>query len=109
MLHTVLFKSEKSKIGFAVELYEPLIVLLKDKLGQIEGKLAPLPENQRYATLLMYNGVQLETLLPRIQIASSEGDIRDSLSRLGIPLVIHDKGKGNETTLIQADSTNQRQ
>jgi hypothetical protein len=103
MLHTVLFKSEKSKIGFAVEFYEPLIELLKEKFNELDSKLETFHEKEKYLVWLLLNGVQLETLMPKIQLTESdEEDLRSRLRKVGIPLITHNEGKDNETTLIEA-------
>jgi len=102
MLNTVLYRSEKNKIGFGTVLYDQLIYLLKDKFGSIEAKIKDLPEYEQYMVWLLYNGVQLETLLPKMEIINGYNeDIRDELKKRGIPIKIYHEGKENETTLIE--------
>jgi DNA-binding MarR family transcriptional regulator len=102
LLNTVLYKSEKNKIGFGTILYDDLIYLLKDKFGSIKEKIKDLPEYKQYWIWLLYNGAQLETILPKMEIIDvKDRDIRDELKKRGIPIKIHNDGKENETTLIE--------
>ena len=102
MLHTVLYKSEKKRIGFGTLLYDELIYQLREIFRTIEDKTKDLPEYQRYMIWLMYNGVQLETILPKMEIIDrNNNDIRDELKKRGISLRVYNGGKENETTLIE--------
>lgn len=102
MLHTVLYKSEKKRIGFGTLLFDDLIDILKDTFGNIEAKIRDLPDYQQYMVWLMYNGVQLETILPKMEIIDkNNNDIRDELRERELPLKVYNEGKENETTLIE--------
>jgi DNA-binding MarR family transcriptional regulator len=102
MLNTVLYKSEKNKMGFGTAMYDQLIYLLKDNFGSIEAKIRDLPQHEQFWIWLMYNGTQLETLLPKIEIINQHGeDFREKLEKRGIPIKIHYSGKENETTMIE--------
>jgi hypothetical protein len=102
ILHTVLLKSENSKIGFAVLMYDDLMNLLTAKLGEVRAMLAKLSEKQRYAALLMLNGVQLETILPGVRDRGEKDEgLASKLEALGLPILTHNQGKEGETTLIE--------
>jgi DNA-binding Lrp family transcriptional regulator len=104
LLNTVLYKSEKRRIGFGTIMYEELIGFLQNKFRSIEMKIKELPEHEQYMIWLLYNGVQLETIKPKMEIINNKGvDLRDTLKRMGIPLKIYNEGKENETTLIEEE------
>lgn len=104
MLHTILFKSSKEKrLGMAVWLYEPLLKLLKGKWETLEQKIAPLPPEDRFIIKLMLNGVQLETIVPKIKTE----DFRAKLKLCGMPFTVYNSGTDNETTVIESTNRNE--
>jgi 5-formyltetrahydrofolate cyclo-ligase len=105
MLHTVLFKSEKNRIGFAIEFYDDLLKLLTERFASVDRKLEGLTEKERYIVKLMLDGVQLETLIPKGHDGDSDAvKSTEKLRKLGLPLTIHNQGRDNETTLIATGS-----
>jgi hypothetical protein len=98
MLHTVLLKSsQKRKLGMAIWLYDPLLALLRRTWGSLLSKTEGLTPSEKYAVLLMANGVQLETILP----SSSAGEFREKLEALGLSIRIYNPGTKNEFTLME--------
>jgi hypothetical protein len=103
MLHTILFKSSRNrKLGMAVWLYEPLLSLLKKTWYTLQSKVSSLTQEEQFIVLLMANGVQLETILPKVKVA----EFREKLQLLDIPIRIYNQGTDNETTIIEEGNGN---